>query len=932
MTIQPAPGRTGTRAERCSIERDPDRLEGKTAGVGSAQYQHEERESGFKEWWNSLSDSDEERDRTNYEGALSGGCSILRVTIADAPRLVLYAITETFIRLLALRGMIPSIPRLLRADAVALYTLSLFTPIGFLNAQNFGTGSLSVVAPKEAAPVDARLGVWTSVPGLSTGVASVTGDNLEIAVSAEIYQPGGAVWFRALVDGKVAQPSDVQFKAGSENFDGVRAFTFVQPNVDVGQHLVEIQWFTGSTASVRDRTLVVHSGSAAHGQNRLAVTAASSGADLVKSTASFEEIPGLATSIETITVNTLAVVFSAEGGADSGQMRVRALVDGASIGEVLFSEAGNGGRGGTRSYTFTKGAVAQGTHRVTLQWAASGGVSRIGDRTIAVSAVEASSQQTNNAVQTTTPQTSWVDIPAASALFHATDHVNSAAFSFSGEVLAEPGRLFLRALVDDQPASPGDVTLIQGGPKWRAASHVFILKNLTAGTHQVRFQAQADPQTRAQVRNTSVRALWKWRSGSDFVQPFDGMAPVRRNFRILVVCFDPLRPQHIRPSFAQVKAVFEGVSSPVIAQPVVNEAPLIERAGGGVIAEVSPPPAVFNDATGPAIAGISANALTNVFDAGPNVREWFAENSGSTTTLGQVRYAGCTDGNWYLAPPERRGNWYWDNGAFVQMWQDALHAADADVDFHAYDTDHNNLLSADELLIAVVRPQNDPYGTFRSTSTPVDGNPTPMTFNILDMYFSSSPANQLWNVGTTSHESSHAVLGAVDLYGVCPAVSSDYYSIMDAHFQSTHLDAFHKLKNGMVQPIAVDLSQTPNAIFALPAVESRYLMWLLYDPSRVKQEYFLVENRFPGTNFARNYDGPLGTGAVVVWQIFEDKSLTATSAVCPGDPRYIRRRSVLSSAGQSLDLQWSDGSSAGVRVTATIANAELAEVALTPIP
>ena len=105
------------------------------------------------------------------------------------------------------------------------------------------------------------------------------------------------------------------------------------------------------------------------------------------------------------------------------------------------------------------------------------------------------------------------------------------------------------------------------------------------------------------------------------------------------------------------------------------------------------------------------------------------------------------------------------------MWQDALHAADADVDFHAYDTDHNDILSADELLIAVVRPQNDPYGTLRTTSTPVDGNPTPMTFNILDMYFSSFPSNQLWNVGTTSHESSHAVLGAVDLYGVCAAVS-----------------------------------------------------------------------------------------------------------------------------------------------------------------
>ncbi len=254
----------------------------------------------------------------------------------------------------------------LRAGRACLCALALLGDASFLNAQNLGTGSISVVSPKEAAPVAARLGVWTSVPGLSTGVASVAGDNLEIAVSAEMYQPGGAVWFRALVDGVVAQPSDAQFKAGSENFDGIRSFTFIQPNVGVGQHLVEIQWLTGSQASIRDRTLMVHSGSPGSGPNRLAVAAAPSGPDLVKSTSFYEEIPGLATSITTIAPTTLALVFSAEGGADSGRMMVRAAVDGVGIGSVLFSEAGNGGRQGTRSYTFTQASLAPGTHRISV--------------------------------------------------------------------------------------------------------------------------------------------------------------------------------------------------------------------------------------------------------------------------------------------------------------------------------------------------------------------------------------------------------------------------------------------------------------------------------------------------------------------------------------------------------------------------------------
>ena len=126
------------------------------------------------------------------------------------------------------------------------------------------------------------------------------------------------------------------------------------------------------------------------------------------------------------------------------------------------------------------------------------------------------------------------------------------------------GRLFLRALVDGVPASPTDVTLIQGGSKWRAASHTFIVKNLTAGVHRISIQAKVDPATRAQVRRSSIRTLWKRRSGSDFVQPFLGMAPLVRTYRLLVVGFDPIRPGHPRPPFAMIKATFEGAGVPPV--------------------------------------------------------------------------------------------------------------------------------------------------------------------------------------------------------------------------------------------------------------------------------------------------------------------------------------------------------------------------------
>jgi M6 family metalloprotease-like protein len=485
----------------------------------------------------------------------------------------------------------------------------------------------------------------------------------------------------------------------------------------------------------------------------------------------------------------------------------------------------------------------------------------------------------------------WANLQPFS-LINALDSVSTLSITFSGEVQSNNGRLFLRALVDGVAASPADVTLIQGGSKWRAASHTFIVKNLRAGVHRISIQAKADPATRAQVRRSSIRTLWKRRSGSDFVQPFLGMAPLVRTYRLLVVGFDPIRSGHPRPPFALIKATFEGAGEP------------------------------------PVIGRPTNRISSNIFDEGPNVRDWLAENSGGVARLGAVRYVGCLDDAWYVAPPERQGSWYWDNGAFAQMWKDALAAADPDVNFHSYDTDHNNKLETDDLIVAIVRPQADPYGTLRGTTTTLDGQPAPLTIPILDLYLSSNPAVMLTGVGVTCHELCHLIGGAADLYGSCSAIDPGYYSVMDQHFWATHLDPFHKMKNGMIQPFAMNLTLQGTTTITLPSVERHRQILLLHDTDRVAREYFLVENRFPGTLNFKNYDGPLGAGAIVVWQIFEDLNLVLGSAICSGDPRFIRRRATLMTPTDSFDLAWSDGTAAGFRLSSSTPNAEQAMIHL----
>lgn len=743
---------------------------------------------------------------------------------------------------------------------------------------NYNYSSLCVVAPPETAPVKGRLNRWATVEGLATAVMCRAGDNLEITVSAEVYQATGSVWMRAVVDGLVAKPSDVQFKTGNVEFDGVRSFTFVQPNMSKGQHLVEIQMNSGSDFSIRDRVLTVSSI-----DNSIAVAASGPS---VQCPADFEDIPGLSTSFSGQIFGPIAITFSAEAFVDSGRMMVRALIDDEVVGEVIFAEAGDPQRRGTRSFTFVK-QLAQlpsgGT--VRMQWRCGNGAASIGDRTISVSPRLSSTSTSlmfavNPADPVSLTQTNWVDL-FEPAIFETTFDLNNVVINASSEVLSNPGRVFLRALVDGQPASPSDVTLIQGGAKWRATGHTFVLKNVGYGRHEVRLQVRVDPNTTAKYRRRTLRISWWIRHAPDFVQPFLRMSPVLRRIRLLVIGFDPVRPGHPRPSFAQIRKTFEGDQSHT-------------------------PEA--------------------------NLRQWLIENSAGNVTLSSVRYVGCQDGQWFVAPPERQGNWYWDNLAFEQMWKDALAAADAEVDFHSFDIDQNNRLTSDELVVAIVRPQATPYGTVRGTDATLDGTPIPLNVPILDLYLSSNPQFHRWGVGLVAHEFTHHVLGTLDLYNGCPAISPGPYSIMDRHDLATHLDPFEKMKNGLVKPYAEILSQLgTESTWDLNAVENSQEVLLFHEPGRTGREYFLIENRFPGEVGSRNYDDPIGNGAIVVWQIFEDLQLVHTSTPCPGDPRFIRKRAVLSAPTDTFDLTWSDGSPVGRRLSAPIPNAQVARLILKKI-
>ncbi len=407
-----------------------------------------------------------------------------------------------------------------------------------------------------------------------------------------------------------------------------------------------------------------------------------------------------------------------------------------------------------------------------------------------------------------------------------------------------------------------------------------IKKNVLAGTHTVKIQAYVDGGATAQLADRTMSVLFKRRHGTDFAQPYSPLTPRYGAFPMLVICFDPLRPGETRPTETQVVNQHRGT------------------------------------------------------DGGVSVEDWYRENTTGEYPF-PILFLGCQDNNWFVAPAGRQGNWYWDNSAWPRMWEDAIKAASDYIPFHSFDKNRDGHITGNELTVNILRPQNVPGGFFRSASVAVDGISTPLTFDVLDVYFSANDSNRRLNVGVIAHEAAHAALGAGDMYSGYHT-NAGYYSVMSAHFRANHIDPFHKLKSGHLTPDVVEINTWSSRTVTLAAVETLGEAIILYDPRKNDREYFIIENRWGGAAGDPNYDSTLPAQGVAVWHIVEDMSL-ANQFRPSGAPGFdvasgewarlgIRFLGVLSSAGAFKELKWADGTHSNIKVVANSSPAEVVQV------
>jgi hypothetical protein len=216
----------------------------------------------------------------------------------------------------------------------------------------------------------------------------------------------------------------------------------------------------------------------------------------------------------------------------------------------------------------------------------------------------------------------------------------------------------------------------------------------------------------------------------------------------------------------------------------------------------------------------------------------------------------------------------------------------------------------------------------------VDGNATPMTFDLLDAYLSPDNSQRRVGVGILGHEGSHLLLDMPDQYG-CDTASTAalYFDAMYYHSRATHLSPFEKLKSGFVTPALIETNSWATQTLSLGAIETQHEIAIVYDAKRNDREYFILENRWGAGNA---YDQSLGS-SVVVWHLLEDAALADQfpppgGATCHTLTKRMRKLVALATPGSSVDLRWADGSSANIRVNAPGPFAEFTDVEVARVP
>ncbi len=196
-----------------------------------------------------------------------------------------------------------------------------------------------------------------------------------------------------------------------------------------------------------------------------------------------------------------------------------------------------------------------------------------------------------------------------------------------------------------------------------------------------------------------------------------------------------------------------------------------------------------------------------------------------------------------------------------QEFKVALQAADPFVNFAGFDSNNDGKVTNEELIVVVsnARQSNTCGVTDSNAAVSLDGKSMNLRLPLVGGGI---------NLITAAHEITHAALDAIDLYttgvGQLDLMGGVQCSGEDDASRLWELNAWHKMHLGWITPSIV----THDGYYDVGRYDTTGAAFLLYDPSKNTDNYFLVENREPTPN---TYDQTVGDRGLVIWRVDDSK-------------------------------------------------------------
>jgi M6 family metalloprotease-like protein len=246
----------------------------------------------------------------------------------------------------------------------------------------------------------------------------------------------------------------------------------------------------------------------------------------------------------------------------------------------------------------------------------------------------------------------------------------------------------------------------------------------------------------------------------------------------------------------------------------------------------------------------------------PSVNGYFQEVS-----YGNYSFSNAGVFGWFMAP-QTAEHYFGAHENYTTLAAASVQAAiDAGVQFDGFDTNGDDEITREELIIQMVfssHPRlNLPWVmATRWDQQQDEGVTTPGGLEI-DTW--AVRGEEYGSMSLFAHELCHAALALPDLYG------DDYggdpsriFTLMDSFPPSftPHISPWAKIHLGWIEPVVVARSGR----YTIPAVEQNPVAYVLYDPDHGVDEYYILENRWPEVS---QYENGLPDRGLAIWHITE---------------------------------------------------------------